>query len=160
LALIGLPVALTAAPASAATQWLASGFNLDRTVDTSSVVPNPTNFVFLAGTNNFVAIGKCGQIGLGKMPNADGLSSTPWTKIAWPGQSAVPCAPTDRGLLGIDVDAGTTTVYLLYNYTPAGGSCLDGSSPIAGRIYGRLTTLTMDSATTPSSFSNERVLMN
>jgi glucose/arabinose dehydrogenase/PKD repeat protein len=160
LALTGLPVLLQAAPSVAATQWVQPGFNLDRTVDTSSVVPNPTDFVFLAGTNNFVAIGKCGQIGLGKMPSADGLSSTAWSKITWPSENTVTCAPTDRGLLGIDVDPGTATVYLLYNYTPTGGTCLDGSSAIAGRIYGRLTTLTMSSPTTPSSFSNEQVLMD
>ncbi len=166
-AVIGLPVVVAPATASAATQWIQPDFNLTRTDDVSQFVPNPTNFVFLANTNNLIGIGKCGQIGLGKMPNADGLANTSWSKITWPSETTVTCAPTDRGLLGIDVDPGTTTVYLLYDYTPPPTEvCKDGTTTITTapdgtpHIYGRLTKLTMSSATAPSSFSNEQVLLN
>src|SRR5207247_2356665 len=64
-----LPVVLQADPAAA--QTLKPGFNLARTQDIGAFVPNSTNFVFLAGTNNLIGIGKCGEIGLGRMPNAD-----------------------------------------------------------------------------------------
>jgi hypothetical protein len=162
-----LAMSVSTAPASSATsQWLKPGFNLTRTDDVSEFVPNPTNFVFLTGTTNLIGIGKCGDIGLGKMPGADGLADTQWSNISWPGEGAVTCAPTDRGLLGIDVDPGTTTVYLLYDYTPgAGVGCKDGSTTLnaadgTAHIYGRLTKLTMNSATAPSSFSNEQVLLD
>ena len=165
--MIGLPVVLAPTAASAATQWIQPDFNLTRTDDVSQFVPNPTNFVFLAGTNNLIGIGKCGDIGLGRMPNADGLASTQWSNISWPGEDKVTCAPTDRGLLGIDVDPGTTTVYLLYNYTPPPTeACKDGTTTITTapdgtpHIYGRLTKLTMSSATAPSSFSGEQVLLD
>jgi hypothetical protein len=157
-----LPVVIRADPAAAET--LPPGFNLSRTDDVSQFVPNPTNFMFLPGTTNLVGIGKCGDIGLGRMPNADGLASTQWSNISWPSEGQVTCVPTDRGLLGIDVDG--STVYLLYNYTPGPGVlCQDGSTTTSAadgtpHIYGRLTKLTMNSATAPTSFSGEQVLMD
>ena len=69
-----LPVVIQADPVAA--ESLRPGFNLSRTDDVSQFVPSPTNFVFLPGTTNLIGIGKCGDIGLGRMPNADGLASS------------------------------------------------------------------------------------
>jgi len=152
--------AIAPATAVAAAQSIVPGFNLANQVDVGAAVPSPTDFVFLAGTTNFVIVGKCGTIALGHMGGGD-LQNTTLTGISWPSQAQVTCAPGDRGLLGIAVDPGTTTVYLIYDYTPgAGASCPDGSTTQDGLVYGRMTTLTMNSPTAPTTFSNEQSLID
>ncbi len=153
LVLLASALALTvtqATAASAATQSLKPGFNLAKSSQPN--LPALTNFVFLPGTTSMLATGKCGQISLGKMNGGD-LGNTTWTSVSWPSQGEVTCAPTDRGLLGIDVDG--TTVYLLYNYT-GGASCPDGGP----KIYGRLRKVTANSATAPTSLSTGTVILD
>jgi len=123
-----LPVVIQADPAAA--QTLRPGFNLSKT--TPAGVPSITNFVFVGG-NQLLATGKCGEIALGTMNGGD-LANTTWQNVSWPSESEVTCAPTDRGLLGIDVDGNT--VYLLYNYTAGDGL-----------IYGRLRKVTRNGTT-------------
>jgi len=137
-------------PASAATQSLKPGFNLAKS--TRPNFSSLTNFVFLPGTNNLLATGKCGDISLGRMNGGD-LANTSWSSVSWPSEGEVTCAPQDRGLLGIDVDGAT--VYLLYNYT-GGAQCAEGGP----KIYGRLRKVTANSSTAPTSLSTGSVILD
>src|SRR5262249_10043001 len=87
--LVVLPVTLVAEPVLAAS-WVRPGFNL--TKQTQPNLPSLTDFVFLAGSNNLLAIGKCGEISFGTMIGGD-LDNTSWSSVSWPSQANVTCAP-------------------------------------------------------------------
>ena len=65
VAMVAASLAFSPAPATAATQSLKPGFNLAKS--TQPNFSSLTNFVFLPGTNNMLATGKCGDISLGRM---------------------------------------------------------------------------------------------
>ena len=139
LASIGVVVA--AAPASALS--LPSGFSF---VTIPSGVSNLTNFVFLPdGTDTMLAIGKCGQV---RRVTQTGTSvAVSFT----PAGTTVNCEG-DRGLVGIDLARDFATsgnLYLTYNYKDA-----------AGKYWGRLSQVTVNSITAPTAFGSERVIID
>jgi glucose/arabinose dehydrogenase len=141
IVLVAVPLAFNPAPAYALT--LKPGFNVTRT--TQPNIESLTNFAFLpGGSGTMLAIGKCGGLTRGTITGG-------WTIVSWPAQGAVYCALGDRGLLGIavDLDGSTLSVYLLYDYM--GGD---------GRIYGRLSKFTANSATAPTSLSGGQTVLD
>jgi PKD repeat protein len=139
LASIGVIVA--AAPASALT--LPSGFSFVTIPTGASTL---TNFVFLPdGTDTMLAIGKCGPV---RRVTQTGTSvAVSFT----PAGTTVNCEG-DRGLVGIDLARDYATsgiVYLTYDYKDA-----------AGKYWGRLSQVTVNSVTAPTAFGSERIIID
>ena len=139
LASVGVIVAAT--PASALS--LPSGFSL---VSVPTGASNLTNFAFLPdGTDTMLVIGKCGPV---RRVTQTGTSvAVSFT----PSGTTVNCEG-DRGLVGIDLarDYATSgTVYLTYNYKDA-----------AGKYWGRLSKVTVNSVTAPTAFTNEQIIID
>src|SRR3954471_19335577 len=105
--LLAAAVVLVAASPASAAPVVKPGFNV-----TKSTQPNVgplTNFMFVPGAaGTMLASSKCGGIGRGTINGG-------WSTVSWSPRDTVYCSG-DRGLLGIDMDPGTTTVYLLYDY--------------------------------------------
>jgi glucose/arabinose dehydrogenase len=138
--LLAAAVVLVAASPASAAPVVKPGFNV-----TKSTQPNVgplTNFMFVPGTaGTMLATSKCGGIGRGTIDGG-------WSPVSWTPLATVYCSG-DRGLLGIDMDPGTTTVYLLYDYVG-----------IDGKVYGRLSKTTADSASAPSSLTGETPILD
>ncbi len=140
--LVAASLVFSQAPASAVT--LKPGFNITRT--TQPNIPSLTNFAFLPnGSGTMLAVGKCGGVTRGTITGG-------WTTVSWPAQAAVYCAQGDRGLLGVAVDLSGSTliVYLLYDYM----------NTTDGRIYGRLSKYTANSASAPTSLSGGQIVLD
>ncbi|HEY1278850.1 MAG TPA: PKD domain-containing protein, partial [Acidimicrobiales bacterium] len=140
LASIGVVVA--AAPASALS--LPSGFSLV-TIPTG-LTNELTNMVFLPdGTDTMLVLGKCGQV---RRVTQTGSS----VAVSFSPLGVTVNCEFDRGLVGIDLArdfATSRVVYLTYNYKDS-----------AGKYWGRLSQVIANSATAPTAFANERIIID
>ena len=142
--LAALPAAVVVAAADpAAALTLPAGFSFT-TVQTG-LTNELTNLVFLPdGTDTMLVLGKCGQV---RRVTQAGVS----TAVTFTPRNPLNCE-ADRGLVGIDLPpdfATTGEVWVSYNYTDT-----------AGKAWGRVSRLTVDSTTAPTKLQNETVILD